>query len=95
MQNVLGKKGRDEYLPFFILTKFKYSAYNKEYMRHSKRRHKIGEMVIDIAKYLITVGLIGGIFTDKVSFVMGIIIICIVITISLVGFFIIPPDKED
>jgi len=52
-------------------------------------------MLMDVTKYLITVGLIGGILTDKISFISGISIFIIAIIIFLIAFFTIPLESED
>jgi len=64
-------------------------------MKHRKRRTSAGEMLMDVTKYLITVGLIGGILTDKISFISGISIFIIAIIIFLIAFFTIPLESED
>mgnify|MGYP007094611878 CR=1 FL=1 len=64
-------------------------------MKHAKRRIKVGETLMDVAKYLLTIGFIGGIFTEKINVISGIVIILSVVIIGVVAFFIIPPEKED
>jgi len=64
-------------------------------MKYLKRRISTGEMLMDVTKYLITVGLIGGILTDKIRFTSAIIISIMIIIVFLVAFFTIPPEKEE
>lgn len=52
-------------------------------------------MILDVSKYLVTAGLIGGLLTEKITAFAGIIVFVIAIGISMVGFYVIPPKKED
>lgn len=52
-------------------------------------------MLMDIAKYLATVGFIGSLVAEKLSFVVGISIFAAVIILVIVAFYIIPPKKGD
>lgn len=49
---------------------------------------------MDIAKFLATVGLIGGILTNRLTFLNGLVIIVVVILLIL-AFFTIPPEGGD
>jgi len=64
-------------------------------LRDEDRRKELGKMFMDVAKYLATVGLIGGILTNKLTFLNGLFIIIIVISLGIVAFFTIPPMKGD
>ncbi|MDI6728496.1 MAG: hypothetical protein QMD44_06165 [Thermodesulfovibrionales bacterium] len=64
-------------------------------MKHEDRRKEAGKMLMDITKYLITVGLIGGILTEKMTFVSGAIFVVTAIIIFIVALFTIPPKKEE
>jgi uncharacterized membrane protein len=64
-------------------------------MRHDKRRTKIGEMIIDVAKYLLTIGFIGNVFTEKINIMSGIAIIIVVTILALIGFYTIPPERKE
>lgn len=64
-------------------------------MKHDRRRTKIGEMVVDVAKYLLTIGFIGNIFVEKISVVSGIITMGVVIILTLIGFYTIPPERKE
>ena len=63
-------------------------------MKHEDRRKEAGKMLMDVTKYMITVGIIGGILTEKVSRITGIFLFVIAIIVFLIGFYIIPPKKE-
>lgn len=63
-------------------------------MKYDDRRREAGKMLIDIAKYIVTVGIIGGILTDKMSVVAAIAIFIVAIMSFVVGFYTIPPKKE-
>ncbi len=62
-------------------------------MRHDERRKELGRMLMDVAKYLATVGLIGGILTDSLSLIGGFYLAAIVGLLLLLAFYIIPPKK--
>lgn len=64
-------------------------------MKHSKRRQKTGEMLMDVSKYLLTVGLIGSVLSDKFDFQSGIFVVIATIIIFMIAFFTIPPEKEE
>jgi len=64
-------------------------------MKHAKRRQKAGEMLMDVSKYLLTIGLIGGILTEKINPVSSIIIVISVTIFFVLAFFTIPPEKEE
>ena len=63
-------------------------------MKHEDRRREAGKMFIDIAKYIVTVGIIGGILTDKMSVIVAIAIFIVALVSFIVGFYTIPPKKE-
>ena len=63
-------------------------------MKYSQRRKETGKMLIDIVKYLITIVIIGGLFTDKLTLQMAIWGIISSIVLYLLAFFTIPLDKE-
>lgn len=48
-------------------------------------------MLMDIAKYLATVGFIGSLLTDKLSIAAGISIFAAVIVLVVISFYTIPP----
>ncbi|MBI4679673.1 MAG: hypothetical protein HY753_00280 [Nitrospirae bacterium] len=50
---------------------------------------------MDVCKYLLTIGLIGGILTEKISPISAIVIVVAVIIFFVVAFFTIPPEKEE
>ncbi|MBI5787978.1 MAG: hypothetical protein HZA78_03880 [Candidatus Schekmanbacteria bacterium] len=64
-------------------------------MKHSQRRQKAGEMLMDVTKYLLTIGLISGILTDKLTPVTAIFISLAVIISFVIAFFVIPPKMEE
>ena len=51
-------------------------------------------MFIDIAKYIVTVGIIGGILTEKMSVAAAVAIFIVAIISFIIGFYTIPPKKE-
>jgi len=62
-------------------------------MRHEDRRKEAGKMFIDIAKYIITVGVIGGMLSERMTVIMAIAIFVIAIVAFIIGFYTIPPKK--
>ena len=50
---------------------------------------------MDVAKYLITVGFIGGILTDKISIISGIILVAVINIVFWVAFFTLPPERKE
>lgn len=62
-------------------------------MKNEDRRREAGKMFIDIAKYIITVGFIGGILTDKLTSLLAIVLIVVAIISFIIGFLVIPPKK--
>ncbi|MBI4746614.1 MAG: hypothetical protein HY786_08785 [Deltaproteobacteria bacterium] len=63
-------------------------------MRHEDRRKELGKMLMDVAKYLATVGLIGSVLTNSLNIYGGITITVIIIALVLIAFYTIPPKKE-
>lgn len=50
---------------------------------------------MDVTKYLLTIGLIGGLLTDKIAVISGISIVLVAVVLFLIAFFTIPPEKEE
>lgn len=63
-------------------------------MKHEDRRKELGKMLMDVAKYLATVGLIGSLLTNSLSTLAGMIVTVIIVVLVLVAFYTIPPKKE-
>ncbi len=51
-------------------------------------------MLMDVTKYLLTVGFVGGILTDKMHIVSGIVLLIIAVVVFIIGFYAIPPKEE-
>ena len=64
-------------------------------MKHIRRRYEAGKMLMDVTKYLLTIGLIGGVITNKITSLSAVFIIVAVIILFAVAYFTIPPDKEE
>ncbi|MEW6102275.1 MAG: hypothetical protein AB1630_00410 [bacterium] len=64
-------------------------------MRYSTRRKEIGKMFVDVVKYIITIVIIGGLLTDRLT--AKIVLFGITTSLGfLVGaWFIIPKDREE
>lgn len=63
--------------------------------KHKKRRYEAGKMLMDVTKYLLTIGLIGGIITNKITIFSSVFTVAAVIILFAVAYFTIPPDMED
>jgi hypothetical protein len=64
-------------------------------MRHEDRRREAGRMFIDIAKYIATVGVIGGLLSEKMTPAIATALIAVAISSFIIGFYTIPPRKEN
>ncbi|MBI4689500.1 MAG: hypothetical protein HY754_04415 [Nitrospirae bacterium] len=64
-------------------------------MKHKDRRKEIGKALVDIGKYFITVGLVGGVLMDKLTILIGSIMFILAVLSFIVGFYVIPETKED
>jgi len=64
-------------------------------MKHRERRKEIGKMFIDVAKYMLTALFVGRIFTGEITMKMGIFEVTAIAIILVIGFFTIPPEKEE
>jgi hypothetical protein len=64
-------------------------------MRQDDRRKELGKMLMDVAKYLATVGLVGSFLTDNLTYPAGLIITIVTLVLLTVAFYIIPPNKGD
>lgn len=64
-------------------------------MINEDRRREAGKMFIDIAKYFVTVGIIGGIISEKLTVTITIGIFIVAIASFIIGFYAIPPKKEE
>ncbi len=56
-------------------------------MKHDERRKELGKMLMDVAKFLATVGLIGGILTNNITAIAGIAVVVVVSILVLVAFY--------
>ena len=64
-------------------------------MLNEDRRKELGRMLMDVAKYLATIGMISGVLTKTLAFYNGIFMSVLVSLITAIAFFIIPPKKGD
>lgn len=65
-----------------------------ESMRHEDRRKELGKMLMDVSKYFLTAGILGGFFAEKLTTTMGVGIFIIAVISAIIGFYIIPTRKE-
>lgn len=64
-------------------------------MKHTDRRKELGKMLMDVAKYLATIGLIGGILTKNITAIAGFVTVAVVGFLILVAFYVIPPKNGE
>jgi uncharacterized membrane protein len=62
-------------------------------MKHTERRRELGKMLMDVAKYLATVGLIGELLTNKLTTSVGFFTTMVVLMLVVLAFYVIPPKK--
>jgi hypothetical protein len=63
-------------------------------MKYYQRRSEIGKMLVDIAKYIATIVIIGGLFTEKLTSRMALLELLQHWFLLLIAFFTIPPNGE-
>jgi hypothetical protein len=63
-------------------------------VKNDDRRKALGNMLMDIAKYLATLGLIGGTLTNSLTAIGSVIIAVIVIALIAGAFYVIPQKGE-
>lgn len=63
-------------------------------MKHEDRRKEAGKMFIDVAKYIVTVGIIGNLLSEKMSVIAATAIFSVAIISFIIGYYTIPPNKE-
>jgi len=64
-------------------------------MKYEDRRKEAGKMFIDIAKYSVTVGILGNVLSDKMNVFIMILIFAVAIISFIIGIYTIPLKKED
>ena len=62
-------------------------------MKHEERRREIGKMLLKVIEYLLTIALIGGLLTDKITVKNTTGIIITVVIVLIIAFFTIPQNK--
>ncbi|MFH1096121.1 MAG: hypothetical protein ABH886_01335 [Candidatus Desantisbacteria bacterium] len=64
-------------------------------MKHEDRRKELGKMLMDIAKYLATVGFIGNLLAgEKINIGVSMAILVTVVLLVVIAFYTIPSKKE-
>ena len=58
------------------------------------RRRKLGEMLLDITKYIVTIVIIGSVIGDKVHIHTIVIGMVLAIVSGIIGYFLLPPTEE-
>lgn len=63
-------------------------------MRDKARRTELGKMCVDIAKYVYTIVVIGGLFSERVN--IGAIVLGFVLAtaVAAIGFHVIPLEED-
>lgn len=62
-------------------------------MLHEDRRKEAGKMFLDISKYIVTAGLVGGLVAENMPVATAFAIFIVAVVVFLVGFYTIPPKK--
>lgn len=62
-------------------------------MKYEERRREIGKMLLKVIEYLLTIALIGGLLTDKITVKTTTGIIITVAIVLVIAFFTIPENK--
>ena len=62
-------------------------------MRDRTRRLELGKMVIDVAKYIFTIVVIGGLISNRVDLEAMLIGLVLAFGLMGVGFGVIPPEE--
>jgi len=60
-----------------------------------ERRREFGRTLLDIGKYVFTVGILGGFLGGSLDTQLGLSLFAIGCTLLIVGYFLIPPDEEE
>lgn len=64
-------------------------------MLNRTRRTAIGNMLIDVGKYLLTAVVVGGLVSERVVWSMVSLGLLMTLIIGAIGFWVIPPDREE
>ena len=64
-------------------------------MANRTRRTAIGNLLIDVAKYLLTAVGVGGLVSERVVWRMVVLGLLASLIIGILGFWVIPPDPEE
>jgi hypothetical protein len=63
-------------------------------VKHEDRRKETGKMLMDIAKYFATFGLVGTFLVDKLTPILATLVIGLSLVTFVLGFYVIPAKKE-
>ncbi|MCM8784142.1 MAG: hypothetical protein NC818_05170 [Candidatus Omnitrophica bacterium] len=63
-------------------------------MKYYFRRIELGKMFIDVAKYIVTIIVIGTLFSEKINLRILVLGICLALAMGIIGFLTLPL-KED
>ena len=58
------------------------------------RRREFGKTLLDIGKYVFTVGILGGFLRGRLDLGLGLSLFGIGFILLIVGYYLIPPDRE-
>ncbi|MFH1562910.1 MAG: hypothetical protein ABIF11_05780 [Nitrospirota bacterium] len=64
-------------------------------MYNRKRREKLADLLFDLVKFILTMGIIGSIFTGTINFSYLIEGISVAFGLAAIAYFLTPKDKED
>ncbi len=63
-------------------------------MRNMKRREKLADLLFDLAKYILTVVVVGGLLSGKFDFIYWFIGVLLSLALMVCAYFLTPQDKE-
>lgn len=59
-----------------------------------ERRKELGKMILDVTKYLLTVGIIGSTITASITLPMAVLLFVLALVMAVIGFYVIPKKEE-
>ncbi len=59
------------------------------------RRKVVANVFADSAKYVLTAGIIGSLLAEKLSFIVGMLLVLLFSILTGIAYFLTPKDKEE
>ena len=64
-------------------------------MYNRKRREKLADLLFDLGKFILTIGVVGSIFTGNFKLLYLIVGVLCTLALVSIAYFLTPKDKED